>query len=174
MMDIEVYWLGFISLTLFLTILSLRELYFITHYPKGHPEKGMHIFNALMLAVFAVVIIFAGTYVDIGRKTLEQMIMVPSSAHYAIERNQLAHSDTWIYSTLDSATRVKSFYKSMSSEKHIPMNQDSVDDNHMEFDTKDGKLFLTIQTEGEHTILYFSKRGTVQMVTISKEGLHSQ
>ena len=161
MSNLDTLWVFTGFFFLILVGISIRELLLLLRIPPRHPDRGIYWFNFLFLLVAAGAVLYTGYYIDQSRQTLEQMIAVPPSAHYAIERNRLLHDTTWVYVTETTEESVRNFYRTSAEANHITFIEDGA---RMSFTLPSGNIFLTLARENNKTILYFSREGEMKSV----------
>lgn len=162
---VNAYWVTVILLSGLLAFLSMRELFQLSRLHAAHPDRGSYWFNGCFLILASVGILYGGYYADMGRRTIEALIVVPPSSRYAIERNSVIHSTTWVYVSGKREDEIRSFYREYARARHITLLEDDHDAVRMSFILPSGLLFLTLRNEGEKTILYFSRDGEIRTVT---------
>lgn len=161
MNNINVLWIFVGSLSFVLMVLSLRELIILARLPRNHPERGLYWFNTIFLLIATAVTISAGYYLDAERRALEHIIPIPASTHYAIERNKLIHDAMWVYTSDATEETIREFYHAYANTNHISYLEDEM---RMSFKLPSGNLFLTLTTEGDTTVLYFSRDGEIRTI----------
>lgn len=159
MNDIDILWVFVGSLSFVLLMMSLRELVILTRLPQNHPERGLYWFNTIFLLIATAVTITAGHYLDAEKRALEQIIPIPASTHYAIERNKLIHDAMWVYTSNASEETIREFYHSYADTNQISYLEDEM---RIVLTLPSGNLFLTLTTEGDTTVLYFSRDGEIR------------
>ena len=166
MTPIQYYWavIGFVSLLLLL--LAMRELWFALRTPSLHQERGMFWFNAIFLLTSSILLLWGGYYLDGARREFENIFVAYPDSRYAIEENSIIHNGVWVYRTNSKREDVVRFFRDYALANGMNVLEDG--DMRMSFSTPTGNLFLTIVEENGTLRLYFSREGTVDVVTMPK------
>lgn len=160
----SLFWLVVSGLAFFFVLLTVREYLLLSRIPRGHPDRGMYWCNLFLLPVFAIGVLFLGHIIDTKRIGLEQIIPPPPATQYAIFRNGLFESTEWVFVSSLTTEEVRNFYRQYARTQQIPFMEDERDAMRMSFALPSGNLFLTLNTEGARTVLYFSRDGTIEHI----------
>ncbi len=150
----------FLSL-LAVSILLIREIILLSRFAQGHPERGITLFNLILLLVFLCTGIVC-TYILFGHvKKLESQIPPYPLSRYAPEQLLLAPSD-WVFTTNHNPSEIQRFYERWAQEnaQHFLVSTSSTA-VHFLFFEEVNPLFLTLIYNQRKTMLYYSHEGEV-------------
>jgi hypothetical protein len=110
---------------------------------------------------------YYGTYaLELHRKRLLSLIPAYPSARYAPERESFSGSEKWVYVSREQADSIILFYQQESTRVPYTLLIDKSTTTYRLLFSRDGKqLFLTITSEGDRRILYYSQDGEVRRVS---------
>jgi hypothetical protein len=151
-----------IALLLFLLGIEFRHA-FRTVIPDR--DRGMRWFNVVILLIM-VLAAYYGTYLlELHRKRLLSLIPAYPSARYAPERESFSGSEKWVYVSGEQADTIIAFYQQESTRVPYTLLVDkSMTTSRLLFSRDGEQLFLTITSEGDKQILYYSRDGEVRRV----------
>jgi|GEM_PF-3866667 len=167
------FWIIVSILVVSLFFASLREAILLSKMPEKHPERGLYWFNVCFFLVASGVILVGGIYLDSSRSNLEQLIRPYPDSRYAHERNGLMHGNTWTYVSSASPEEIRIFYKEYAAQAKLQVVDDATDNERLAFLLPSGDLYLTLLVEDEKTILYFSKAGSMKVMSGESQDLGS-
>lgn len=149
-----------IALSALTAFLGIRMFHSFLRYPPRHPERGMHLFNALFLFTLSLAVFWAGMNLTNRNISLEKEFAVYPIASYAPEKNSLLPSETWIYTTTEKRNVIARYYELRGA----PMST-TTDGAHpgslIILISRSPNLFLTIVEGGSETLLYYTKEGNI-------------
>lgn len=165
MSTINLFW-GCVSLVVALIVLlALRELVYFIRLPRAHPDRGPYGFNGIILLIASVAVFWAGAYIDGGRSVVESLVSPYPGARYAFEQSEILHRTSLVYETKDPASAVVAFYRDEAKRSGIQLVVDESSEERLSFLLPSGNLFLTLKERGGMTVLYYSREGTIAVVT---------
>lgn len=146
-----------------LALLIIRELFIIVQTPALHPERKMAIFNSMILALFLVSSLCGVRILMLHDAQFTKLFFQYPNSRYAPEREILSKTSDWIYTTKDGADTVVSFYSRESKKQGFQTTLDTSGTNRLFlFEKNNRKMFLTVISENDNTVLYFSQTGEVK------------
>jgi hypothetical protein len=153
-----------IALLLFLLGIEFRHAFRHTVIPDR--DRGMRWFNVVVLFIM-VLATYYGTYaLELHRKRLLLLIPAYPSARYAPERESFSGSEKWVYVSGEHMDAIVNFYQEVSTRVPYTLLLDKGTTTSRLLFSRDGEqLFLTIASEGDKQILYYSRDGEVRRVT---------
>lgn len=164
MSPVALYWVVIGSIALVLFLFSLREILLLLTVPKGHPDRGFYWFNSVFLLLCIAAVLYGGSYIDLGRRTFEELMKPYPTARYAYERNGVIHDTMWVYVTHDDPEAVREFYRKEAARANISFIEDNANPELLSFTLPSGPMFLTIKKEDGEVVLYFSRNGEIKRV----------
>ncbi len=152
----------------FISMLLLRELVIAWHLPSGHPERGISCFNACILFATVLAGLFGTHFLYMHTRALARIVPMYPLVRYAPEREVFssgAFGKTWIFVAADAPSAIVDFYQTHASpDTYTLVRDESAVTPRLLFTKEGGNLFLTIVPEGNKSVLYYSRDGTMALV----------
>ena len=171
MIWLELPWLPVSLLIFLLCIVAIRELFLSRSFLPGDPERGMAVFNLCVLFIAVAGSLFGVRFLYAHEQILEAEIPVYTHARYAPEREVFrdgVFNKTWIYVSLDTADAIVEHYRMLpqSGVAKIIIDTSKPRTPKLMFQSAHNKnIFLTIETEDNASVLYYSEEGEVRTVS---------
>lgn len=145
-------------------VLALRAVFHVFATPKGHPDRGLHVFSACMFTLLALVVAYGGHYLFSRTYTLEAIVPIYDGARYVPERNALFPNDVWVFTTTGSPAQIIEFYRTIASgTRRTLIQHDSASSTELLLPSTE-EMFLTIKEEPPLSVLYYSRKGEMRTV----------
>jgi hypothetical protein len=160
-------WVAFTVLALLLVSLFLREILIARRMPEVHPERRMAYFNACVLALLLVAVLYGERVLVVHDAELTASFPRYPTARFAPERQLLGEGD-WVYVTSDAPANVVDFYVHDAGKSDYRVIAPSgTSSEHVFLSSPQRELFLTVRREGDLTVLYFTASGTLSSYEVS-------
>lgn len=152
-----------------LLLLSMRELLIAIRIPRGHLERNMAVFNCIILLLFFLAGVYGVRLFVMRDAAFAAVFPRYPNARYAPEREIFREGGERIYVTGNSPAEVVRYYdtQATSSGYHVTLDDNAEVTGRLIVERGEKRMFLTVQKEGNTTVLYFSGEGEMKTVTRS-------
>ena len=163
-------WLLLPLLLVFLCMVFVREFFFALSFPVGHPERGMAFFNSSALVIAVILALLGGHFLYLHEHSFEDVFPLYPASRYAPEREVFAGGlgETWIYVSSSTIREIVNYYHNLATttDLNIIADTSSTSSPKLLFTTQHRKIFLTIQSEGDKSVLFYSEAGEMRTVSV--------
>lgn len=158
-----IFWILIAVPAVVLLVLVIREVFLLAVLPAGHPDRGLYIFNSLILFFMLGSIPLFAQWVISRAILFEQTVPVFPESRNAPERELFDSGAARIYETTRAAPEIFAWYDRTAREKnwktHSVLGDESV--FLIESGIPGGPLYITVKNEGGKQLIFYSREGTV-------------